>query len=72
MRYFVSHQIQFKSGSETAPYRLTRSFKSVRGALTAGERHAIGTEKFYDRASIALHAILVTDECGNFVTNLAA
>lgn len=71
MRYHVTHRIIFRNGTETAPYRLLGSFKTVRGALRAGERHAAQTETHYDRTTIATHALVVVDADGRFITNEA-
>ena len=62
MTYFVEHRIQFKNGTETPPYRLLRTWKTVKGALRAGEAHALAMDKYYESDSIAQHCIAVKDD----------
>lgn len=68
MTYYTTHRIIFRNGEATAPYRLTRSFRTERGALLAGERHAAEAERYYDRSTIATHAVQVYDETGRLIT----
>ena len=72
MSYTFEHSIRFKAGDKTRSYRATRSWKTVRGALKAAQQHAAAMDAYYAEGSIALHAIVVVDEHGKFVTNMAA
>jgi hypothetical protein len=72
MRYVVEHTINFVNGTSTRPYRLTRTFSTTRGALRAGEKHALEVGKYYEDSQIREHAIVVRDQAGRFITNLAA
>lgn len=72
MRYTFTHQIQFKSGDETRPYRSTQWWKTEKGAMRAAERHSQSIEKYYAQESIAVHALVIYDDQGRFVTNEAA
>ena len=40
MTFTFTHQVQFRDGTETLPFRATRYWKTERGALRAAERHA--------------------------------
>lgn len=70
--YTFRHAIQFKDGTSTQRYTSTRTWRTVRGALKAAEEHAKGMDAYYDQTKIAQHAIVVVDQFGSFVTNLAA
>jgi len=70
MRYTFKHSIQFKNGTSTLPYRSTRWWKTIRGALRAAQKHALGMTQRYD--NVAMHALVIEDEYGKFVTNEAA
>ena len=72
MKFTFTHQIQFKSGNSTLPFRSTSWWKTERGALRAAERHAEGMQTYYTADSIATHALTVFDDQGRFVTNEAA
>ena len=72
MKFTFSHQVQFRDGSETLPYRATRYWKTERGALRAAERFAERLEKFYVTGTVAQHALTVLDDQGRFITNEAA
>lgn len=71
MFYTFTHQIQFKSGNETKPYRSLGYWKTAKGALKAAERHAMEIQVYYEADSIAQHALVVRDSEGKFVTNEA-
>ena len=70
MKYFVEHSVLFTDGTRTAPYRLLRKWKTVKGALRSGEQHALAVGQRYN--NVHAHAVVVLDENGHFVTNLAA
>ena len=71
-RFTFTHSIQFKSGDETLPAHAGQYWKTVRGALRAAEAHAKGMERYYNEGSIAMHALVILDDQGQFVTNEAA
>lgn len=70
MRFTFTHRIIFRDGKDTAPYRSTQWWKTERGALRAAERHAQGLEQYYD--NISMHALVVLDDHGRYVTSEAA
>jgi hypothetical protein len=72
MKYTFEHTIEFRNGTRTLPYRSTRYWKTVKGALHAAEIHSMEIGYYYEAGSIALHALVVRDNQGNFVTNEAA
>jgi len=69
MIYSVEHTIVFRDGTKTAPYRLDNCWKTIKGALRAGEKHAEGVGRLYN--DVSMHSIVVKDDTGHFVTNEA-
>lgn len=63
--YFVEVTTSFKNGTRNLPYRLVAKYKSVKGALKAGERHA--AFPFYE--NVSMHRVVVKDDCGNYITS---
>lgn len=72
MRFTFEHQVQFRDGSNTLPFRSTSWWKTERGALNAAERHAAGMDRFYVKGMVAQHALTIKDDQNRFVTNMAA
>ena len=70
MAYTFELTIQFKDVTSTLPYRSTRYWKTVKGALRAAECHSEGLNLYYD--NVAYHSLVILDQCGQFVTNEAA
>lgn len=68
-RFTFEHSIIFNRGYTTLPYRSTRWWKTVNGALRAAESHALGVGRYYEQASINTHALVIKSDLGEFVTN---
>lgn len=65
--YFVEVTTTFKNGTSNLPYRLVAKYKSIKGALKAGERHA--AFPFYE--NVSMHRVVVKNGLGNYVTSMA-
>ena len=71
MYNLVSVTTIFKSGDKTLPYRLSGKWKTVKGALRAGEKFALSLYKLYIEGSVNRFNVEIFDETGLFITNMA-